>query len=191
VDSGSAYLFDADPASATFGELLHTFLNPRPSPTRPDGTNDEFGHFMASTGNYVFISSFREDVGGQSAAGAVYMFDADPASATFGALLHTFDPPVPQAGANFGFSLECYGTELLVGAWRENGLQADSGAMYRFDADPASPQFGQLISQYTPPLGLAYEQFGASIAVGLEGILVGALGTLTVGGVYYYADATL
>ena len=139
---------------------------------------------MTSQGNYVFIASVREDVGGQSAAGAVYMFDADPASASFGQLLQTFEPPVPQAGANFGFSLEPVGSDLLIGAWREDGANVDSGAVYRFNADPASSQFGELVASYPAPFGLPYEQFGSSIAVGAEGILIGALGTLTVGAAY-------
>jgi hypothetical protein len=76
-----------------------------------------------------------------------------------------------------------------VGAWREDGTGANSGAVYRFNADPESSEFGQLIDDIPAPFGMNYEQFGTSLAAGPDGILVGAIGTFTVGATYLYSDS--
>jgi len=83
---------------------------------------------LAGSGNYLFVSSFREDAGAED-AGAVYMFDANPGSPTFGNLLMTFDPPNPVAGSNFGFSLAASDKDLFVGAWMESTASQPAGGV--------------------------------------------------------------
>lgn len=176
IDSGTAYLYDADPQSSSFGSLLYTFLNPTPAPSDPDGKNDEFGHTMAALGNYVLIGALRDDQGAKD-AGSVHMFDADPQSPTFGTLIHTFHNPTPAAGENFGFSIVTQGTDVFIGAWRADDVGVlYGGAVYVFDGDLSSPSFGSLKQTLTPPDAADYYTFGTSLAIQGDRLAVGAIG---------------
>ena len=77
-EAGAAYLFDADPSSPAFGEMLHTFANPTPDP------GDRFGWPVAALGDNVLVGSNFDDSGGPN-AGTAYLFDG-----ATGELLHTF-----------------------------------------------------------------------------------------------------
>lgn len=187
IDSGTAYLYDADPQSSSFGSLLYTFLNPTPAPSDPDGKNDEFGHSMAALENYVLIGALRDDHGAKD-AGSVHMFDADPQSPTFGALIHTFHNPTPAAGENFGFSIVTHGTDVFIGAWRAGDAGVlYGGAVYVFDGDLSSPSFGSLKQTITPPNAPAYDTFGTSLAIQGGMLAVGAIGRVGgAGAVFVY-----
>jgi len=58
--------------------------------------------------------------------------------------------------------------------------------VYRFNADPTSRGFGQLLRTYANPIGGANALFGSSIDLGGNKLAVGAPGAGQVGGVYIY-----
>jgi len=74
-NAGAAYLFDGDPLSPAFGDLLWTFTSPTPT------TNDFFGYYVAGMGDKVILSALGEDIVDPDTgvvytdAGAVYVFD--------------------------------------------------------------------------------------------------------------------
>ncbi|MDK3159290.1 hypothetical protein QPK87_22340 [Kamptonema cortianum] len=181
VDAGAAYLFDGDRTSPTFGQLLLSLSNPHPSPTDAWGQNDEFGHSVASVGNNCLVGAFREDIGALN-VGRAYLYDCNPSSPTFGSLLTQFQNFYPydygwgDLGENFGFSLASIGHYALIGAWRELAGAALAGAVYVYDANPTSPQFGQLVGAFFNPNPTAFGSFGTSIAVMGQNIVIGAIG---------------
>lgn len=162
--AGAAYLFDADPASPTFGKLLLTFLNPYPNPY------DEFGHSVAAIGDNVLIGAFRDDTVGFN-AGAAYLFDG-----TTGDLLKTFLNPRPTPHANFGFSIKDVSRNILVGAWWDHTRGAYAGAAYLFDGDPASRTFGRLLMSFENPSPSLRNLFGVCLGTVGRNILIGATG---------------
>ncbi len=184
IDSGSAYLFNADPSSPGFGTLLTTYLNPRPSATDGSGYNDEFGHWVTALGEDVVIAAFREDTGATD-AGSVYLFDGNPASARFSQLLRVIDNPDPQSGDHFGSALSTLGKFLVAGAWRDQKFVTFGGSAYVYDADRSKPSFGQLRQALVSPAPTAYESFGTSVAAGPLGVAIGAIGTQGGAGAVY------
>uniref|UniRef100_A0ACD5GS60 FG-GAP repeat protein n=1 Tax=Desertifilum tharense IPPAS B-1220 TaxID=1781255 RepID=A0ACD5GS60_9CYAN len=73
LDAGAAYLFDGNPTSPTFGQLLMTFQSPNPA------VSGNFGGSVASVGNNVLIGeSFRHATLAQGQPGRAYLFDGTP-----------------------------------------------------------------------------------------------------------------
>ena len=185
-DSGAAYLFDLDPDSDTFGQVLQAFFNPEPSSMSVNGQNDEFGHTIASTDRIALISAFRDDAGAMD-TGVVYLFDVDPGSPSFGALLSTINNPTLQAFENFGESLAVDGDRAYVGAWWSHDQVLFGGVVYVYDiSDPTSPRLlpGETLLNPAPEvLGL----FGTSVAADNGKVLVGAPG-VGLGGTAHFVD---
>lgn len=75
--AGRVHLFDGDPDSPTFGNLIRTIDNPAPA------GGGRFGVAVSVSGRKIFVGADLNDVGG-SDTGAVYLFDGDPSSPTFG-----------------------------------------------------------------------------------------------------------
>jgi len=84
-NAGAAYLF-----SATTGALLQTFNNP----TTAQG--DAFSRSLSISGDNVLVGALFDDTVATN-AGAAYLF-----SATTGALLQTFNNPIPTLSTFFG-----------------------------------------------------------------------------------------
>jgi cysteine-rich repeat protein/YVTN family beta-propeller protein len=122
-----------DPRS---GELRHTFESPAP------GLDKGFGTAIASAGATVLVGA-PAGVG----RGAVYLFDGDPGSPTFGALLHTFRSPTSEANDGFGRSIAMAGTRAIIG----DPAARPAGAAYLFEADRSSPTFGAVIHTFRNP----------------------------------------
>ena len=76
---GVAYVFDANPESTTFGDLLATFTIPD-----PDAAHDaQFGAAVGATNTNIVIGAPGKDGG----TGEVYEFEGDTTQPNFGGLL--------------------------------------------------------------------------------------------------------
>ncbi|MBE3096957.1 MAG: VCBS repeat-containing protein [Planctomycetes bacterium] len=159
----AAYLFDA----AT-GDLLKTYTNPNPAAT---------GHFAVSVAFLqmkVLVGTTTDD-GRGGLAGAVYVFDRDS-----GALLRTLTNPAVSGGDCFGLRVAAVGSDILVGAPRDDTRGLDAGAAYLFDGDT-----GALLASHYSPDPLPGDYFGSSIAaLGLD--LAIGYGSLTRQEAYLY-----
>ena len=85
TDSGRVLVFAP-------GETTPRLVIPNPSP----GAGDSFGYAIAAVGNDVLVGA----PGKTAETGAAYLFDG-----ATGALIRTYAPPQPQAGAKFGYAL--------------------------------------------------------------------------------------
>ncbi len=147
--AGSAYLFD------TSGKLLRTFNNPTPE------LGDRFGIRVSISGNYVLVGAHHDNTGVQS-AGSAYLFT------TSGNLLQTFNNPTPERYDRFGHSVSISENYVLVGApWDETGAE-DAGSAYLFDTS------GNLLQTFNNPTPELKEEFGESVSISGNYVLVGA-----------------
>jgi len=130
TNAGSAYLF-----SGTTGALLQTFNNPNPS------VDSQFGISVAGVGTNALIGALGASPGGVASAGAAYLFNSNN-----GALLQTYTKPSPAVNDRFGNSVAGVGTNVLIGANREDsGGSIDAGSAYLFSGPNFS--FGNNPSQ--------------------------------------------
>ena len=169
--AGVVYLYDGVPTddgvstSTAYGTLIHAFADPNAAP------GDEFGASIAAVGNDLLIGAPGSSLSGPG-DGAAYLFDANPDSETFGALLATLT--IPDAGpaheAHFGAAVGSAGTNLLIGA---PGKDSDAGEVDVFQGDLTRPSFGGVLLSLANPDAQPGAQFGASVA-GIElNVIVG------------------
>ena len=137
--------------------LDKTFLNPTPA------IGDRFGVSVVAVGADVLVGAYFDNTGATN-AGAAYLFDGST-----GALLQTFLNPTPNTDDEFGFSVAGVGTNVLVGAPKDNTGANDAGAAYLFDGST-----GALLLTFLNPTPEAFDRFGWSVAGVGTNVLVGA-----------------
>ena len=74
-------------------------------------------------------------------------------------LLRTFQKPTPVANDNFGYSVAAVGSNVLVGASRDDTGASNAGAAYLFDSST-----GALLRTFLNPTPAASDYFGCSVA---------------------------
>ncbi|HJO25614.1 MAG: hypothetical protein CMK00_02625 [Planctomycetes bacterium] len=165
--AGSVYLFDADRASATFGTQLLEI------PAPPGASGTAFGLSVALDGGLALVGA-SHGTGAVAGAGCAYLFNANPASPTFGHELIKFQASDGADHDLFGFSVALADGLALMGAHRDDDLGPRSGSTYLFDANPLSSTFGQELLKLTAPDGVQDDSFGYSVALASGQALVGA-----------------
>jgi len=165
---GSVYLFDP-----VTGLIEPEILNP----ALGDGEGDLFsaGNGVASLGGRPVVGATHADIPEQDgSAGRVYVFDD-----LTGELLLAIDNPEPTS-ANlsfipdwFGFAVAATDEKIFVGARLDDphGVE-DAGIVYSFDGST-----GELLLTIEPPDPWRRGEFGKSLAVVGDNILVGAYDT--------------
>ncbi|MSR77260.1 MAG: hypothetical protein EXS63_03395 [Candidatus Omnitrophica bacterium] len=165
-NAGSVYLYEANPKSSTYGKLIHTLTAPATSP-------GWFGESIEIVGGNIAITA--GDVAGEQ--NVVYLYNGQKGNPNFGQLIHVFKNPAPGSedswGDNFGNTLKAFGDFLLIGANGQDATEDNEGVVYLFDANPASPKFGNLIHSFKDPSPQRFNRFGYSIEVVGNDILVG------------------
>ena len=160
-DYTSAYLFDADSLSPTFGDELFKL-------TASDaGVGDGFGSSVAIHGNMAIVGARRDDDGG-TASGSAYLFDADPLSPTFGDEHFKLTASDAGVGDRFGSSVAIHGNMAIVGAQYDNDGGVDSGSAYLFDVTTGD----ELLKLTASDAGLD-EHFGSTVAISGSVAIVG------------------
>ncbi len=156
---GQAHLFDA-----VTGALIHTFDDPTPTITPGLIDNDHFGSSVALSGDHVLIGAPDDDTKG-TRVGQAHLFDA-----VTGALVRTFDTPSPDSNDFFGDSVGLSGDLALIGAPGDSTQGIFVGQAYIFDVVS-----GALLETLDDPTPTRVDQFGVSVSLFENRVLIGAL----------------
>jgi len=143
---------------------------------------DRFGRSVALDGNNVLIGARGDDTNGTD-VGQAYLFDA-----TTGALFQTFDDPTPTTSDQFGRSVAIFGNNVLIGASADDTNGTDVGQAHLFNATT-----GALLQTFDDPTPTSLGDFGFSVAISGNNVLIGARGDNTNGAIVgqaYLFDAT-
>ncbi len=160
TDVGYAYVYDA-----VTGALKATLRNPTPA------NGDIFGYSVAVSGNLVAVGAYDDDTTGVD-SGSVYLFNA-----ANGVLLATIANPTPAAGDAFGSTVGISGNLVVVSASGDDSGGADSGTAYVFNATT-----GALLATLANPTPGAGDNFGSSVGISGNTVVVGASGDDSTGG---------
>jgi outer membrane protein assembly factor BamB len=152
VDSGSVEVTDAR-TGAFLREL-------QPVGGKP---GDAFGAAVSAHGRLAVVGAPGHRVGGV-VHGAAWLFDL-----TTGQQLVKLVPPAGGEGDGFGSSVAVFGRVVAVGAPGDDTGGADRGQVFLFDASSGALQQTLQASE-----GLAGDSFGASVALDVGRVLVGA-----------------
>ena len=125
--------------------------------------SDLFGHAVAISGEVAIVAALCDDHAAED-AGAAYLFDI-----TTGQELHKLTADDAAANDRFGMSVAIDGDLAIVGASLADDPETDSGAAYVFDIAT-----GEQLAKITAADAAAADNFGSSVAIENEWILVGA-----------------
>jgi len=149
-------------------------------------SNDYFGYDVAISGDYVVVGAYRSDDDSRNNVGGVYIYKYERGIWNFQTKL------VPIQGSSndyFGASIDLVGTRLLVGAYGDDDKGSTSGAAYLYILE--GDQWNML-RKYIPGDGSAYDYFAYDIAIGDQGLIMGAYGNdengSMAGAVYIYSQ---
>ena len=163
TNSGSAYVFKPDGV----GGYTETKL------TASDAAaGDTFGTSVAISGDIVVVGARGNDDAGPT-SGSAYVFVHDGAGGYTETKLTASDAEGGGSGDDFGISVAVSGTTVVVGAYGNNDDGFRSGSAYVFKPDGAG---GYVETKLTASDGAAEDDFGISVAVSGEVVLVGASG---------------
>ena len=165
--SGSAYVFTKPPTGWTSTSTAAKL-------TASDGVaNDWFGISEAVGGDTVVVGTYDyTDYGPDS--GTVYLFTKPGngwATATETAKLTAFDG---DAGDNFGFRVAVNGDTVVAGARRDDDNGLNSGTVYLFTEPGNGWATATETAKLTASDGDAGDDFGVSVAVDEDTVVVGA-----------------
>jgi hypothetical protein len=118
----------------------------------------------------LLIGASGDDTNGND-VGQAHLFDANT-----GTLLRTFEDPSATSLDQFGISVAMDGTRVLIGAMGDNNNGFFVGQAYLYDAVS-----GELLQTFDDPTPTGEDQFGTSVALDGNYVLVGARGDDTNG----------
>ncbi len=161
------YVFDLDSESPTYGEHVLTLSTPAGLELQ------RFGMSIAVQGNLIAIGS--PNVNG--ADGTVNFYNGNRNSSEFGKLLKTVSAPLQAAG--FGQALTFHQDKLYVGApgmfFNNNDIDS-GGKVFELNADTASQDFGNILSEITASTDVGRDYFGYDLTVANDRLIIGAHG---------------
>jgi len=166
-DQGAAYVFARDQGGTdAWGEVVKL--------TASDGADsDFFGHSVFISGDYVVVGANREGGDGTD-RGAVYVFDRNSPSPDVWGEVAKLMASDAEDSDYFGSSVSISGDYVVVGAYGEDNGGLDSGAVYVFDRNYPNPDSWGEVVILTASDPAAGDEFGFSVAIDGDYVVVGA-----------------
>jgi len=179
--AGSAYLFQD---SGTWSQVDKL--------TASDAiSSDNFGFSVALSGNTALVSAPRGDTASFADVGAAYLFQDNGLGNWLQIAKLTASDAASMEEDRFGESVALSGNLALVGAWLDDDAGVNAGAAYLFEDDGLG-NWSQ-IAKLTAGDALAQDNFGLSVAISGNTVLIGAPSgdastTMDTGAAYLFQD---
>lgn len=161
VNAGSAYVWEDGGGTWTAVQKL--------TPPGGGGAGDSFGNACSIDGDVIAVTAWRHDFVG-SESGAVYVWRHNGAEYVYEQKLTQSDA---AGGDQFGRGVWVKGDVMVVGSHRDDDNGAESGSAYVFRYNGSTWVEEQKL---LPSDGAAGDQFGFSVSMDTDVILVGSHG---------------
>ena len=172
-DSGSAYIFTKPNSSDGWADWDPMEDTETAKLTASDGADDDwFGVSVALDGNTAVIGASGDDDKGID-SGSAYVFVKLSGAWANGNQTKKLTADDGEAQDNFGYSVAVDVDTAVIGAYQDDDNGADSGAAYVFTRNDGVWDDGVKL---TASDGAAYDNFGISVAVDGDTVVVGASG---------------
>ncbi len=159
----------SDDSSIEGYQVLHFVMNKLTATDRAD--DDEFGHSVAMDDGTAVVGAPKHDANDFTDSGAAYVFARNSSGRWSQVTKLTADDG--QDHDEFGHSVAVHGDTIVVGAPKHDANNVmDSGAAYVFTRDGAG--VWSQVAKLTALNGVADNEFGHSVAVHDETVVVGA-----------------
>ncbi len=136
-------------------------------PSAGGGADHNFGNSVSVDGNHMVVGAPNYSLN-TIAHGAVYVFDFDGTTWTESQILTPFDG---NNGDQFGISVSLSGTQLLIGANKDDDADNDAGVVFVYNFDGVSWQFTQKLIADDAASGY---KFGGSLSLSGNRALIGS-----------------
>ncbi len=134
---------------------------------------DRFGISVAILGDTVVIGAYRDDDNGSN-SGSAYIFDRNNSGLNKWGQVKKILPSDGAYDDEFGHSVAVSGNTVVVGAYLDDDSGSNSGSGYLFDRnDGGGNNWGQ-VNKILASDGAAGDQFGISVAISGDTVVVGA-----------------
>ena len=143
--------------------------------------SDFVGYSVSVDGDTIAAGAWGDD-GAGSLSGAVYVFERNSGGVGNWGQVVKLNAPGASANDVFGFDVSVSGDILVVGAPLDNGAFIDQGSVtvYRRDREGAAGGWVFVTQILAPDAGVD-AQFGSSVAIDGETLVVGAIGDAAMG----------
>jgi hypothetical protein len=154
--SGSAYVFRTSDGGATYDQVVKLTASDAAS-------GDYFGWSVAIDGGTVVVGSYWKE--------AAYVFRTSDGGATYIEAAKLTASDAATYDDYFGWSVAIDGNTIVVGAYDD----APGGSVYVFRTSDGGATYGQ-VAKLTADDAAAYDDFGKSVAIDGNTVVVGAYG---------------
>ncbi len=177
-NSGSVYIYRYVAGTYVFHQELKAW----------DGVaNDNFGISISMTGDRLITGATGDDDNG-SASGSVYAFELNALG--FWQKWDKFTASDGAASDAFGWDVDMYGDNLVIGAFGDDDNGPTSGSAYVFNRTSSTAYYTE-VDKLTASDGSDYDYFGRSVAIDRNNIIIGAFQRInTDGGAAYIYTKT-
>jgi hypothetical protein len=175
-DCGQAYIFSRNRGGADiWGEVrVVSALNA--------GPGDRFGHAVAISGDTAIVGAPYED-GASTDSGAIYIFQRNKDGGNNWGQQRYLTIVGAASYDWFGYSVAISGDTAVVGAWGEDDGGDTRGAAYVLYRNHAGPDYWNWVERLTAYVAEDGDQFGCSVAISGDTVVVGAKGEDGAGGI--------
>lgn len=166
---GSAYIFERNfGGTNNWGEVKKL--------TASDATaEDWFGWSVGISGDTVIVGAFLKDIGPSNARGSAYVFERNSGGANNWGEVKKLTASDGAALDNFGSSVAISGNTAVVGAFIDDiGATVNQGSVYVFERNNGGANNWGELRKITASDGSALDQFGWSVAIDGNLMVVGA-----------------
>jgi|GEM_PF-1145811 len=146
------------------------------------GSNEKFGSALAISGTHLIVGAPGDDTGATD-AGSAYVYDLSAPNPA--ASVTVLNNPTPVASEAFGTAVAIDGTRVAVGTPFDDNGAPDAGTAYVYNLPSTTPV------TFTNPAAVGFGNFGNSVALSGDRLIIGAPGNLvggTASGTVYYYD---
>ena len=137
---------------------------------------DFFGGSIAFDGDILVVGAPLEEAGSSDRnSGAVYVYDRNEGGADNWGLVQQLRSTDPERGDRFGFSVSIDNDTIVIGARLEDSpTRKNTGAVYVFE--PSVSGFWKATSRLSDSTNLRNDEFGFSVDIYEDNVIVGAPG---------------
>lgn len=181
--SGSAYVFARDEGGPDlWGEAAKL--------TASDGGGfDQFGESVAISGDHIVVGAQMDNNPGTN-NGSAYVFSRNEGGLNNWGEIAKLAASDSAAGDQFGFAVSISGDHIVIGAQYDDDRGTNSGSAYVYSRNQGGQNNWGEVAKLTASDGQALDEFGQSVSISSEQVVVGAFrndgGGLQAGSAYLF-----
>jgi hypothetical protein len=174
-NTGAAYVFDRNQGGTNnWGQVQKLAAGDA-------AQGDQFGYWVSISGDTAVVGAW----GKNSVTGAAYVFDRNQGGANNWGQVQKLAASDAAEGDQFGVSVAISGDTVVVGA---NAQNTNTGAAYVFDRNQGGANNWGQVQKLAASDAAAFDQFGITVSISGDTVVVGANGKTNSTGAAYVFD---